>query len=215
MATSSLGFYTRFTESLADDEDPVDTGYCYYGINNINHLADQRAEHRVNWIIKSGAQGLQLDPDDVLDTTNKFFLYKSGTFDLHLKTSGESYSAGIWLYCHSGSASYQASFYATLAPAGDIAPERALVEADTGGVNVVTASCTRTTHAWEKTSALAYLNADMVRRATQECTTVDTIGGSTYTVQKLAVRLWVFTSAVSASAAPELGGVRLVEYLPP
>lgn len=215
MSTSTLGWYSRFDEALVDDEDPVDTGHAYRAVNNLNHLADQYAQHRVNWILAAGEQGLAIDASDTLDTTNDFFLYRTAAaFDLHVREDGTSYRCACWLYVHSGHATHQAVFKAALVPAasGITRPD---LEIATGGVNVADCNRIGTTFQQEQLDALMYLDAPRVRDAGELVSTIDSIGGSVVTVQKLAVRLHVYVSVNNMGAAPRLGGVRLVEYMAP
>lgn len=216
MTTSSLGLYTRFDESLVDDENPVDTGLMYRAINNLNHLADQYAQHRVNWVIPAGKSGLEVDPSgEALTETNRVFLYRSLPFDMHVREDGTTYDLLVWLRTQSNHATHTATFDAVLSPA---APGTAYSDGEraAAGVNVGTTTATSTTAAWSQVSPAALtLDQRMVARSTDRASTVDTVGGPERGVDWLRVELWVYCGVSDVLATPELSGVRAVEYLSP
>lgn len=216
MSTSSLGHYTRYDESLCRDEDPTDTGLAYRAINNLNHLSDQYAQVRVAWKVKSGAQGLELDPSgDTLSTSTYTYIYRSSAFDMHVRGDGTSYPCVGRIWAHSGDAAYAATFRAGLVPSAP-GREYSAAEIEANDVNVSFASVTGTGFtAWTGLNELIYLDSSMVGRSQMLVATVDDIGGATVFVRTLSVRLFIYVSGDPAHCAPELGGVELYEYLEP
>ena len=222
MPTAEDKHYTRFDESLLDDGDFCDTGMLRRCIGNLNHLADQVSQNRIKWVLPAGGSPFLIDSDltasadtyfsDALDgVVFPLMLWRSPAFDLHIRESRQSYRCRISLRFHSSHATHKATLRAVLAPVGFAAEQLAV-----NGVNVVQSTPTEsTTLAWENLSTLAYLNEEVVRRATSTVPIRDTVGGAFRNATWIRVELMIAGSIANIAGAPALGGVELTEYLPP
>jgi len=209
MPSSELGHYVRFDEANVDSQEYCDTGISRRAIGNLDHLADQYAQQRVNWVSHSS---LYLTQDAASITDDVYYpMWTSTPFDLHVREDLESYRCFVRLRVQSDDAVQSAVFRAILAPEGD-------AEADlfTAGVNVfTTATITSATFAWVSGGSLIYLDRDHVRRATRTVSTVDSVGGTPVTATWLRARLHVWGARSNSQAEPRLGGVHLREYYHP
>ena len=226
MATSEDGYYTRFSESLLDDGDFCDTGMLRRCLGNLNHLADQCAQNRINWTLPSGVSGFVVDSDltvsidtyfaDVLDgTVFPLMLWKSPPFDLHVRETGRSYRCMVRVNIHSASATKAAKVRVVLAPFGP--GNSASEELAVNGVNVVTSSgVASTSYAWQTISTpLMYLDELMVSRAQTTVSVRNDVGGEYQEAKVIRVELMIAGLVNDLTATATLGGVVLTEYLVP
>lgn len=209
MGTSTLGHYTRFDEAFIEGNEPVDTGVAWRAINNLNHLADQYAQHRVNWVAEASGAGLEVV--GTLTAGPRFWIWRSGLFDLHVSEDGESYPLVGWLRVHSGHAERQAVFYAALVPVGG-GTETPEVELAEGGSNVSTCVRTSDAFAWEPLLAPLTLGGEKLVRARAAIGTRDAVSGPSVVAAIIRARVHVYASINFAGGAPRLGGARFVEF---
>jgi hypothetical protein len=227
MASSELGHYVRFDEALLEGSgsanDPFDTGLARRAPGNLDHLADQYAQHLVNWTSPTTSDYFTIDADTIADDTY-YALWKSAPFDMalahFLNADGvpelQTYRCRCRLRVGSNSGGTAARFKAVLAQQGAGEPELLEGEHLTPGPNATNQiSVTTATSSWQAASGLIYLDETRVRRASADVATVDSIGGAPITVRWLRAQLVVFGQRDTSSASPRLFGVHLSQFYEP
>lgn len=205
MATTTLQRYVRFGPATIDALDPCDAGMCGRALSNLNHLADQYAQARVNQLAPAG-EYLAASAKDP-DVWGR--VWTSTPFDIHVRADGSSYRARVRLRVSSASDTWTATFRAVLSPLSESASER-----DVAGPNVGEVSSTSSALAWEAPASLLYLDGPRVGRALREVATVDEVAGPVRTALWLRCNLAVWAKRNNVGATPRLSGVYLAEYMP-
>lgn len=214
MATSELGYYARFSESLIDAEDFVDTGMARRALNNLDHLADQRGQVLVNWCPTGTAAGDYLTVYESSPAAETYYeIWRSSSFDLSVKPDGSSYSVRLRSYFTSNSGTYGVTLKYALV-AADLDADRAAAERERGDANVGSNSRTSATYAWATPSSLLYMDADRVARARGTVSTINAVGGPAFPATVVRARIVVWANAASGATA-RLAGFYAAEYLAP
>lgn len=208
MATSELGHYVRFDEatvaSPSGTEAPFSTGHARRAIGNLNHLADQYAQRRIAWVGRT----LTVDEDVIVDGVFGF-LWASGSFDLHVDGTGESYALRGRLRLSSDDAVASATFRVVIAHENASLPELFEAGDHTDEITVV-----RSGFDWDATSLL-YLDAFRIAAAQREVAAIDAVGGDPLSAVWVRARMWIFAKRQSSLAEARLSGVQLDEYIAP
>lgn len=210
MATSTLGYYARFSEAAINGLDFVDSGMAQRALGNLNHLADQYAQVRCEWVAPTGNAGIVADGDTLaLGAYQR--LWTTPPFDLHVRGEFSTYRLRVSLRVHSGDATDAATFRVVLAPVGEGADELF-----SGDDNVAEETVAGASFAWVRHADLLFLDAARVRRATRSVAAINEVGGATATAKWLRVEASVWVSPDDDIASvPALGGVELEEYYGP
>jgi hypothetical protein len=206
MATTTLQRYVRFGESEINARDPMDAGMCQRALSNLNHLADQYAQHRVQWVMHSGAFYAYAPTPAEGEWA---LVWMSTPFDLHLRESGLSYAMRLRMRVSSNSAIDAATFRAVVSPVGEAVSERDVAGPNTGDVAITSAS-----YSWLAPTDLLHLDARRVNRGAESAPALDTIGGTTLPTQWLRAVLTVWGKVNGPGATPRLQGVHLSEFMP-
>jgi hypothetical protein len=212
VGTSILGHYARFSEALIDTVEFADAGLCRRGLNNLNHLADQRGQTLVNWTGQNyyGTQYVTTyEASPVVDTY--YEMWRSTTFDISVREDGESYRCRTRLLVTSNHATYAANVAAVLS--WDGANDAAELARDLTNVTDVTVQSA--SYAWTAEAApdnLVYLTADQVARARASAPVINAVGGAALSGVCLRARLVVYANIANVAASARLQGVQLVEF---
>jgi hypothetical protein len=205
MPTTTLQRFVRFDPAEIDARDPLDSGMCGRALSNLNHLADQYAQHRINWNLGT----LRVTYAPVPAVGDWGLVWCSTPFDLHVRSNEESYRMRLRLLVSSDSASHGAIFRGVVTP-----HEFAISERDFAGVNTGDVSITSTSYSWLEPSALLYLRPEQVDRAEDTASALDSIGGVSTTARWLRCVLMVWGKVTNVAAEPALRGVHLSEVHP-
>lgn len=214
MATSRLGHYVRFGESTIDALDPFDSETSGDILGNLNHLADQYAQVRIAWALPTGGTSYAVAAG-VAEVDGYQRLWTSTPFDMHVRASGESYKCRLRVRVAAnitGVGSAPASFRFALS-----APGEADDELNSAGNNrAVESVSTAGVAEWRTHSALIWLDAPRVVRATQAVAAIDAVSGETRSARWLRVTLtaWAHVDSIADDTA-QLTGLELAEYLAP
>ena len=122
MATSSQGYTVPFPLTAIDEGSPVATWIARDGIiETVNHLADEQAQPRVNWVaadstLLAGSQDQYLTPATLSATNALSRICEFGPFPLSIKANGATpYKLRIQIAA-SSSAGHAITFAATVGP---------------------------------------------------------------------------------------------------
>lgn len=214
MASSELGHYVRFGESLMNADEGVDTGMMRRAVGNTNHVADQYAQTRCRWTLGSHQTPLGWPVDVGSPAVDTYYPIWSGVpLDHHVRLSKgalETYRMRVRLRIDSNSGTDQAVFRAVLA-----FPGQAVAEREINGPNVAQFAVTSTTTAWVDGASLIYLDEYRVRAFRALASTLNSVGGGNVSAPWLRLQLTVFGKTISGGGAPRLHGVELTEYVHP
>lgn len=205
MPTTTLQRFVRFDPAKIDAREPMDAGMCGRALSNLNHLADQYAQHRVNWNLNT----LSVTYDLTTPLSEWGLVWCSTPFDLHVRSNGESYRTRLRLLVSSNNASHGAEFRGVVTPFANAVSERDFAGTNTGDVTVTSAS-----FSWLAPSALLYLRPEQVARAEDTASSLDAIGGPSSTSRWLRCVLMVWGKVFNVAAEPQVRGVHLSEVYP-
>ena len=209
MASSELGHYVRFNEALLGEDDFADAGMCRRAVGNLDHLADQLSQVRVAALFPSGDYAAPYEASPVIATF--YEVWRSNSFDLHVKGDGSSYRCRIRLRVTSAHASHAAAFRAALSWEGG--PH--LAEVLRNEENVESVAVTSASVSWQEPTSLVYLDPERVRQAREDLASIDSVGGEERTGTRLRACLVVFGSVANVAAQARLHGATVAEFYEP
>jgi len=222
MPSSELGWYEDFDPGRVDANRPAGAGHFRRLIGNIDHLADQAAQRRVNWWPISG---IYFAPEETSITAGIFYrCWQSCPFDLHVVAQNDpdtgeigalsSYGLRVRLHAAISTGSALATFRVVVAGQG---LGRAIATASSiTAPNVAEASTASTTAAWLTPGpAVISLDEDAVDHARQTVTVQNVVGGVDDVAQWLRCTAEVWASTANASSVPRVSGLIVDEYFTP
>lgn len=222
MPSSELALYERFGPGRDDGDWPAHAGELRRLIGDIDHLADQYAQRRVEWWPISGKY---FEPEvAIADTTTWTRCWTSGPFDLHVYApSGavgaasailRSYALRTRLHGAISTGTGTARFRVAVAlqGAGAQYTQAAFVTAS----NVAEFSTASTTHGWlDAERSVTFLDSDAVAQARSAVIVQNAIGGPPDAALWLrcTAEVWASTSVVGNT--PRVSGLVVEEFFAP
>ena len=208
MSTSSYSGFVRFDSTELADGVPTDALMARTLVNNVNHVADENAQVRVNWYTP-GTQYASIEPftksaSIVANTWYQVGVW--GPWPACVGHDGIAYPVRVRLRGSVSNAAATATFRIVYGALPNMITDR-----DVAGANTADLTSTSTTLAWLSGTSLLELDAAQTREGVQRLSVYSSSAATSVEACMLGVSLWAQIS--NASYLPRVGGLYVAEYV--